>query len=137
MFTKRLSSTVAFLGLLGWGAAFAMPAHAAVDAKPVDGVTIKMTELQSSQPKTREKAAKWLGELRDPRAVQPLINVLEHDLDHDVREEAAKALSNIGGLEAQRALQRASRNDPKSGVRHAASKGLSHMAKENTKQVLR
>jgi len=41
-------------------------------------------------------AAEAFGELKDPRAVEPLISALEGE-NSWVREEAAKALANITG----------------------------------------
>jgi hypothetical protein len=116
------------------------PAPAPVSAKRVrtaDPVLVKIGELHSTDNDAREEAAKWLGQVRDPRAVRPLIEVLAHDPDHDVREESARSLGYIGGPDAERALLTASESDPKGDVRHAASKSLSRIAKESGKKIVR
>ena len=59
--------------------------------------------LQSPDDDTREEAARALGELKDPRAVTPLISALE-DPNHYVRREAAKSLGRLGDERAIPAL---------------------------------
>jgi hypothetical protein len=105
--------------------------------KPPDLVLQKIGNLHSDDSDVREQAAKWLGAVRDPRALRPLTEVLEHDLDHDVREEAARSLGLIGGTYAEQALEAARQSDPSSDVRHAASKALARIAKESNKTATR
>jgi hypothetical protein len=106
-------------------------------SKPVDLVLVKIGELHSDDNDVREDAAKWLGESHDPRAVRPLIEVLQHDRKDDVREEAARALGQIGGMDAERALTITSTNDPDDDVRRGASKALARMAKQTSRRVAR
>jgi HEAT repeat protein len=52
-------------------------------------------KLKENDPAARGKAAWELGELRDPRAVEPLISTLK-DRDVDVQAEAIIALGKVG-----------------------------------------
>lgn len=114
------------------------PAPAQTSRKrTVDPVLQKIGELHSDDAETREEAAQWLGQVRDPRAVRPLIDVLKHDPDHDVREDAARALGSIGSRDAHDALLEASESDPERDVRRAASKALARLAKEPSRHIRR
>lgn len=55
-----------------------------------------MNQLRSRDPVAREEAARKLGELKDPNAVEPLVAVLKKDKDREVRWRAEDALVNIG-----------------------------------------
>ncbi len=55
-----------------------------------------INELRSRDPAVREEAAKKLGDLKDPSAVEPLIVVLKKDKDRSVRWSAEDALVSIG-----------------------------------------
>ena len=46
--------------------------------------------------RARQKVAWALGQIKDPRAVEPLITALKVDLNIGVQQEAAEALGNIG-----------------------------------------
>ena len=116
------------------------PAPAATSlrrSRQPDPVLAKIGELHSDDNDTREDAAEWLGDSHDPRAVRPLIEVLQHDRKDDVREAAAKSLGQIGGPDAERALTIASSNDRDNDVRHAASKALTRMAKHAAQRIVR
>jgi HEAT repeat protein len=76
-------------------------------------------------PGRRRAAASALGEIRDPQAVVPLIDVLSNG-DPDVRPSAARALGAIRDPRALEALARAS-GDPSSDVRDAALEALDQM----------
>jgi len=73
----------------------------------------------------REAAADALGEIGDPRAVEPLIAALG-DPDGDVREAAAEALGTIGDPRAVGPLT-AALKDPSGGVRQEAEKALARL----------
>lgn len=62
-----------------------------------------ISDLESVDSVTRTIAADYLGEIGDPRAVEPLIRCLK-DGDHHVRSAAAKALGKIGDPEAIKPL---------------------------------
>lgn len=91
--------------------------------KDVDGL-IRVLQT-GAHPESREEAAEALGEIRDPRAVEPLIGALK-DRDHEVRAEAADALARIGDPRAVEPLN-ALLGDPRPEVRRAAEKALSRL----------
>lgn len=68
------------------------------------------------------KAACALGDMRDPMAVEPLVEALESG-DEDVRQAAAKALGDIGDDRAVAPLLNAL-DDRYAGVRECASYAL-------------
>lgn len=55
-----------------------------------------MQQLASADAGVRREAARKLGELKDARGVEPLIERLQQDQDEMVRQEAADALGQIG-----------------------------------------
>ena len=81
--------------------------------------------LNSSDDDIREEAARNLGELQDPRAVDPLIKAL-NDSNHYVRREAAKSLGRIGNDKAIPPLIQALKDDDRS-AREGAAEGLADM----------
>ncbi len=91
--------------------------------RDVDGL-IKVLQT-GAHPESREEAAEALGEIRDPKAVDPLIGALK-DRDHEVREEAAEALGKIGDRRAAEPLN-ALLGDPDPKVRRAAESALARM----------
>lgn len=91
--------------------------------KDVDGL-IKVLAT-GKHPESREEAAEALGDLRDPKAVEPLIAALK-DRDAEVREGAAEALGKIGDRRAVEALTEAL-NDPRHDVRKKAERSLEYL----------
>jgi HEAT repeat protein len=79
--------------------------------------------LRHHDPDVRWDAARTLGILRDPKAVDPLISALG-DRDPDVRRKAALALAKIRDQRAVEALKSCSVQDENQVVRWAASFGL-------------
>jgi len=84
------------------------------DFAPVTGITAedrlfeKLTEsLKDVQPSVRWEAAMKLGDLKDDRAVVPLINALLSDSHPYVRRRAAFALGELHDLRATDALIKA------------------------------
>jgi hypothetical protein len=114
--------------------AIVSPAPTARRSRQVDTVLVKIGELHSDDSDVREDAAKWLGDSHDPRAVRPLLEVMQHDRKDDVREECARALGQIGGPDAERGLTITSTNDPDDDVRRTASKALIRMAKQASRR---
>jgi len=68
------------------------------------------------------KAACALGDIKDEKAVEPLLKAL-HDKNSDVRQAAAKALGDIGDDRAVEPLRQAL-GDEFAGVRECASYAL-------------
>jgi len=71
----------------------------------------------------RYNSAKQLGEMKDPRAVEPLIETLQ-DNDSDLRAECARALGKIGDPRAVEPLQALAEKDRSERTRFAAVVGL-------------
>jgi HEAT repeat protein len=67
--------------------------------------------LQSTDNDTRGGAAYTLGQMKDKRAITPLIKVLFNDTEVSIRCQAAYSLGKIGGEEALPALEKASQTD--------------------------
>jgi HEAT repeat protein len=61
-------------------------------------------------PFLANRAARALGEMRDERAIEPLIGALQ-DSNEDVRCEAARALGEIGDPRAEESLKKASHDE--------------------------
>lgn len=79
----------------------AMEALIRIGSAAVDGL---VQGLKSERASARQLAAKALGDIREPRAVQPLIEVLAHDEDYGVRTAAAAALGHLKDSRAVWAL---------------------------------
>ena len=73
------------------------------------------------------KAAKTLGDIRDERAVEPLIEALQ-DRNEDVRCLAARSLGEIGDPRAEESLRRASLDEYRQ-VRDSATGAIKHIHK--------
>lgn len=77
----------------------------------------------------RHKIASILGQLRDPRAVLPLIELLITDTYDLARYSAALALGKLGDKRATKPLIN-TLSDPDSAVRHAAASALGDLRDE-------
>jgi HEAT repeat protein len=64
--------------------------------KEKQNIQALISALKSKDPTVQYDAAEALGDLRDPRAVEPLIAALKNDELSGVRWKAAEALSKIG-----------------------------------------
>jgi HEAT repeat protein len=96
-----------------------------VAAPTIDPVVASyMVALSSPSHGEREHAAKQLGELGDPAAVEHLIGSMLYDTEDDVREEAALALGRIADARAVQPLQHAAAHDTDSDVRRNAIRSL-------------
>jgi len=91
--------------------------------------------LSASDALTREKAADSLGALRDKRAADPLIQLLEDD-SSGVRLAAAKALGGIADSSAIEPLIVVSIKDKDDAVRKEAVKALSSFKDGRTFRTL-
>lgn len=66
--------------------------------------------LKSENENVREEAAWTLSKIKDPRAVEPLVQVLK-DKNKEIRLLATKALGEIGDARAEDALQEALKDE--------------------------
>lgn len=88
-----------------------------------DQVKHLIKQLKSSDPDIREDAAKRLGELRDRRAVLPLMQGLK-DREHRVQIAAAEALGQIGDARAEEALIHCLKGETYGLIRHEGAPHL-------------
>ena len=79
-----------------------------------------MLQLNDPDPNMRIQAITQLGRLRSPRAVDPLIRVLNADRVPAVRDAAAKSLGMIGSPGGLAALQRTAQADQDKDVRQSS-----------------
>lgn len=98
--------------------------------------TLYIEQLKHPNDEVREYAARRLGELRDPSAVDELMEAL-NDNDSDVRLAAAEALGNIRSDVAIKALTR-TMNDEDPDVVAASVRALGQIGqRESIPQLLR
>jgi len=89
--------------------------------------------LDSTDPNVRQYAAYLLGQAKNPRAIQPLIQALA-DFDKSVREQAMLALSSLGKA-AIEPLSEAMKQ-PKWETRYRAAEALGKIADEKAVKPL-
>jgi len=87
----------------------------------------------STDPQVRQYAAYLLGEAKNPRAIQPLIEALA-DFDKSVREQATLALSSIGKAAVEPLA--AAMKEPKWETRYRAAEALGKIADEKAVKPL-
>ena len=87
----------------------------------------------STDPQIRQYAAYLLGEAKNPRAIQPLIEALA-DFDKSVREQATLALSSIGKAAVEPLA--AAMKEPKWETRYRAAEALGKIADEKAVKPL-
>lgn len=88
-------------------------------------------ELQTSpSEKVRYNAARVLGEMGDPCAVEPLIEALKHDKNGSVRLYAARALGELRDSEATLPLIESLTEDRNVDVRVRAARALGRLGGE-------
>jgi len=100
-----------------------------------DPVDKYISDLQDQNRSIRDEAAKALGELKDDRAVEPLISVLTEDDDNDVRGSAAISLGMINDTRALEPLIEALQ-DQESVVRSSAANGLGWLGDARAAEAL-
>jgi HEAT repeat protein len=91
-----------------------------------DELDVLITQLTKGKPAERVAAAKALGEKKDPRAVNPLVNTLRKDVFWDARLAAEEALVSIG-VPAVGPLTQLLKEDKDCFVRRRASRALKGM----------
>lgn len=89
---KVWNKIVLLVLVIGWGVVSIAPTRA-------DEVDRYIQQLKDSNREVRAEAAKALGELGDPRAVDPLIPLLKDEVKL-VRARAAEALGTLGDMRA-------------------------------------
>jgi HEAT repeat protein len=88
---------------------------------------------EHSDPQVRQYAAYLLGQAKNPRAIQPLIEALA-DFDKSVREQATLALSTIGKAAIEPLAE--AMKEPKWETRYRAAEALGKIADEKAVQPL-
>jgi HEAT repeat protein len=88
---------------------------------------------EHTDPQVRQYAAYLLGQTKNPRAIQPLIESLA-DFDKSVREQATLALSAIGKAAIEPLAE--AMNEPKWETRYRAAEALGRIADEKAVQPL-
>jgi HEAT repeat protein len=116
-------------------------ADASVPQKPEGADDIEKQGLEgmvralrnSTDPQIRQYAAYLLGEAKNPRAIQPLIEALA-DFDKAVREQATLALSSIGKAAIEPLA--AAMKEKKWETRYRAAEALGKIADEKAVKPL-
>ncbi|HUU74971.1 MAG TPA: HEAT repeat domain-containing protein [Methanoregulaceae archaeon] len=90
--------------------------------------------LHSRDEEMREEAVRALGELNDPRAVEPLISILNDD-NRYIRREAAKSLGRIGDERAIPPLINGLKDEDRNG-REGAAEGLGEMGEKALQSLI-
>ncbi len=111
-------------GVAGPGSVPGAPQGAAAQPNPLDPEALAAQKLQSNHASSRRDGARELGQLGDPRAIPPLVQVLKYDSAKDVRAAAASSLGEIGGSEAEVVLERCIIYEKKQEVKDAAAAAL-------------
>lgn len=93
-------------------------------------IKLLLLGLNAKNPKRRSAAAAVLGEIREIKAVEPLIVLLQTDPDDNVRSSAAFALGEMGDKRALVALTNAL-NDPHEFTRAQASRALNRLKSQS------
>jgi len=88
---------------------------------------------EHTDPQVRQYAAYLLGQAKNPRAIQPLIEALA-DFDKSVREQATLALSTIGKAAIEPLAE--AMKEPKWETRYRAAEALGRIADEKAVQPL-
>jgi HEAT repeat protein len=106
----------------------------AVRACGVDGL---LQLLRHPAPLTRSPAARLIGLTGDPRALAPLLELLQLDRQWLVRLWAAKGLGDLGMGEAAVGLAHTLRHDEKNRVRAAAAEAIGKLRRPDAEALLR
>jgi HEAT repeat protein len=102
-----------------------------IEKKGLDGMVHALRN--STDPQVRQYAAYLLGQAKNPRAIQPLIEALA-DFDKSVREQATLALSSIGKAAIEQLT--AAMKEKKWETRYRAAEALGKIADERVVQPL-
>jgi HEAT repeat protein len=96
------------------------------DRRAAPGLLVALANDDLDGSAVRSMAARALGEMEEPNAVDPLVRILENEEEEfELREDAANTLGKIGDLRAVDALLRiVSSQEEYSGVQSAAAEAL-------------
>jgi len=97
--------------------------NAMVSLKEPDAVDLALAAMDDPDGFVRSIAAKLLGDLGNPVAIDPLVEALLGDADQVTRQRAAEALQLLGGMASVEGLA-LGLEDPIKEVRLASVKGL-------------
>ncbi len=92
--------------------------------------------LNHPAPLTRSPAARVLGLTRDPRALNPLLQILRSDRQWLARLWAAKGLGDLAMAEAFDALAETMQSDERNRVRAAAAEAIGKLRTPKSKELL-
>ena len=101
------------------------------------GVEQLLKLLSHPIPLTRSPAARVIGKTRDPRALDPLLSILQTDRQWLARLWAAKALGDLGMTEGFDALAEALKTDEKNRVRAAAAEAIGKLRAPKSEELLK
>ena len=101
------------------------------------GVEQLLELLNHPVPLTRSPAARVIGRTRDPRGLDPLLNILQADRQWLARLWAAKALGDLGMTEAFDALAEVLKTDEKNRVRAAAAEAIGKLRTPQSAELLK
>jgi len=88
---------------------------------------------EHTDPQVRQYAAYLLGQAKNPRAIQPLVEALA-DFDKSVREQATLALSSIGKAAVEQLAE--AMKEPRWETRYRAAEALGKIADDKAVQPL-
>jgi len=101
------------------------------------GVEQLLELLNHPVPLTRSPAARVIGMTHDPRALDPLLNILQTDRQWLARLWAAKALGDLGITEAFNALAEVLKTDKKNRVRAGAAEAIGKLRAPMSAELLK
>ena len=108
-----------------------------VDVVRQKGVEQLLELLNHPIPLTRSPAARVIGMTHDPRALDPLLNILQTDRQWLARLWAAKALGDLGITKALDALAEVLKTDEKNRVRAAAAEAIGKLRAPRSAELLK
>ena len=106
------------------------------DAVREHGFNALLAQLSHPVPLSRSPAARLLGLTRDPRALTPLLELLQKDRQWLVRMWAVKGLGDLGQNVAFDALADRLQHDEKNRVRAAAAEAIGKLQHPQAEAVL-
>ena len=107
-----------------------------IDVVRDNGVEQLLELLNHPALLTRSPAARVIGLTRDPRALDPLLQILGSDRQWLARLWAAKGLGDLAMVEAFDALAEAMQSDEKNRVRAAAAEAIGKLRTPKSEQLL-